>query len=106
MSLNHQTPQPSTHVSAQNFAVSDQNATNSKQSLNAYIYDYMLKSQMFNSAKVFVSEADVPKLFRSDALNPKKEENTSNSIPPHPQEPASELGSTDDVSDLFIICSD
>lgn len=41
-------------------SVTDSSATNAKQLLNAYIYDFLLKNTLPQTAKCFVSEADVP----------------------------------------------
>ncbi|ODQ78190.1 hypothetical protein BABINDRAFT_168381 [Babjeviella inositovora NRRL Y-12698] len=53
--------------------VSDSTATNSRQLLNAYIYDFLVKSGLPATAKAFVAEADVP---------------TTNTVAPGAAEPA------------------
>lgn len=41
-------------------SVCDTHAVNAKQLLNAYIYDFLLKNTLPQTAKIFVAEADVP----------------------------------------------
>lgn len=41
-------------------SILDAHATNSKQLLNAYIYDFLIKSRLPQTARIFVNEADVP----------------------------------------------
>ncbi|EGW30490.1 uncharacterized protein SPAPADRAFT_52570 [Spathaspora passalidarum NRRL Y-27907] len=43
-----------------NYTISDNTATSSRQLLNAYIYDFLVKSRLSRTAKAFVNEADVP----------------------------------------------
>lgn len=45
--------------------VSDAQAQNAKQLLNAYIYDFMVKNGLSQTAKTFVNEAEVPSLTSS-----------------------------------------
>jgi hypothetical protein len=41
-------------------SVSDAQATNTKQLLNAYVYDFLVKSRLPQTARIFVREAEVP----------------------------------------------
>lgn len=41
-------------------SVSDAHATNSRQLLNAYVYDFLIKSRLPQTARIFVREAEVP----------------------------------------------
>lgn len=41
-------------------SILDAHASNSKQLLNAYIYDFLIKSRLPQTARIFVNEADVP----------------------------------------------
>ncbi|KAM9918133.1 hypothetical protein OXX80_013054 [Metschnikowia pulcherrima] len=65
-------PASSQHPSLRNYAgcglkVSDQNVTNARQLLNAYVYEYLLKSTLPETAKQFVAEADVPSISAGQA---------------------------------------
>lgn len=48
------------HGDAPRPRASDLAAANAKQLLHAYIYDYLVKSQMLGAARHFVAEADIP----------------------------------------------
>ncbi|KAF8002321.1 hypothetical protein HF325_003286 [Metschnikowia pulcherrima] len=66
-------PASSQHPLLRNYAgcglkVSDQNVTNARQLLNAYVYEYLLKSTLPETAKQFVAEADVPSISAGQAL--------------------------------------
>lgn len=41
-------------------SISDAQATNAKQLLNAYVYDFLIKSRLPQTARIFVNEAEVP----------------------------------------------
>lgn len=45
---------------ASSISVSDSHAKNANQLLNAYIYDFLVKSKLPQTAKIFVNEAEVP----------------------------------------------
>lgn len=45
--------------------ISDTQATNPKQLLNAYVYDFLVKSRLPQTAKIFVNEADIPSITES-----------------------------------------
>lgn len=42
--------------------VSDSHAANAKQLLNAYVYDFLVKSRLPRTARIFVNEAEVPSI--------------------------------------------
>lgn len=43
-------------------SISDSQAINSKQLLNAYVYDFLIKSKLPQTAKIFVNEAEIPSI--------------------------------------------
>ena len=47
---------------ARNISVSDSNASNPKQLINAYIYDFLVKQKLSQTAKCFINEAEVSTL--------------------------------------------
>ncbi|CDK24644.1 unnamed protein product [Kuraishia capsulata CBS 1993] len=49
-----------------NAAVTDSTAMNSRELLNAYVYDFLIKSGLPNTAKAFFQEADVPVVQNQD----------------------------------------
>lgn len=65
--------------------VSDGRATSAKQLLNAYIYDFLVKSRLPQTAKLFVNEADVPSTFDASAStqnSPHMNNGNNNGKPP------------------------
>lgn len=51
-------------------SIHDAQAVNAKQLLNAYIYDFLVKSRLPQTARIFVNEAEVPSSPASQTLNP------------------------------------
>lgn len=58
-----------------NTSISDSQAANAKQLLNAYVYDFLIKSRLPQTARIFVNEAEVPSIQNSSA--------SSNNNSPH-----------------------
>ncbi|CUM65644.1 uncharacterized protein PRCAT00003292001 [Priceomyces carsonii] len=67
-------------------SILDSLATNAKQLLNAYVYDFLVKNRLSQSARMFANEADVPYLQNSSSKsknspqmnNPRATHNPSN----------------------------
>lgn len=49
-------------------SISDSSAVNSKQLLNAYVYDFLIKNKLSQTAKIFVNEAELP-VIKNDKSN-------------------------------------
>lgn len=58
-----------------NTSISDSQASNAKQLLNAYVYDFLIKSRLPQTARIFVNEAEVPSVQNSSS--------SSNNNSPH-----------------------
>lgn len=70
-------------------SISDAQATNAKQLLNAYVYDFLIKSRLPQTARIFVNEAEVPTMQNglSSLLNknlPQINNPGANTLPPTP----------------------
>lgn len=65
-----------------NSSVLDAQATNAKQLLNAYVYDFLIKSRLPQTARIFVNEAEVPSIPTSGNSSSKNSPQTNKSAQP------------------------
>ncbi|ODV95330.1 hypothetical protein PACTADRAFT_68511, partial [Pachysolen tannophilus NRRL Y-2460] len=61
--------------------ITDSTATNSRQLLNAYIYDFLIKSGLSSTAKAFYQEAEIP-TTANNLSSIKRNNSLDNDLPP------------------------
>lgn len=67
-STNKKTPQLDMMKLDGSSSISDSSAVNSKQLLNAYVYDFLIKNKLSQTAKIFINEAELP-VIKHDKSN-------------------------------------